>query len=469
MREKITKNRKYILMVLGILILSTLYVGMKYLMRPKYEPLPVVKLKDKETNKKKFAVMVQNGDSYEEYTSEDGTWPSEEEGYEFKEAKCIDNNGALVNNAVTFANGKVTLKTNKTIYCTLYFDEKAKTTIQLLRENDPQNKLSSDKVGEMYRFQGKNTDTINNYICFGTDNKEDCTKDDTNYDKYMYRIIGITEDGELYLIKMKGLESSGSKTFSWDTGCYGEIPTTWPYAKISDMLNGTSSSSNIFVKNSRYEYMVEGNDWYNKIESHDWKYGYITDTSNNGITIYNTENAWSSYITTKIGSMYVHDYYLAYDNNRNWSSDYDTSNWIHFVNNKNTTGSSTELLLASYKSVSCTYSTGTCPPSDPIETGGWGPADPAEPENPGVAFIPSSSIDFKIVDSMELKENENSNKIVRTATCQGNRGVCNVVSSTGKVGNVDYNGLVRPTFYLSSSVKIKSGTGSITDPYIIQK
>ena len=130
MREKITKNRKYILMVLGILILSTLYVGMKYLMRPKYEPLPVVKLKDKETNKKKFAVMVQNGDGYEEYTSEDGTWPSEDD-YEFKEAKCIDNNGSLVNNAVTFANGKVTLKTNKTIYCTLYFDEKPNEPLEI--------------------------------------------------------------------------------------------------------------------------------------------------------------------------------------------------------------------------------------------------------------------------------------------------------------------------------------------------
>ena len=125
MREKITKNRNTILMVLGILILSALYVSMKYIMRPKYEPLPVVKLKDKETNKKKFAVMVQNGDGYVEYTSEDGKWPTEDENYiyTFKEAKCVDNNDNVVNNAVTFADGKVTLKTNKTIYCTLYFDK----------------------------------------------------------------------------------------------------------------------------------------------------------------------------------------------------------------------------------------------------------------------------------------------------------------------------------------------------------
>ena len=128
MREKITKNRKYILMVLGILILALFNVGMRYLAtRPRYKTLPEVRIIDKkEENTKSYAVMVSNesGDGYIEYTNEGGTWPSEEEGYEFKEAKCMDNNGTLVQNAVTFADGKVTLKTNKTIYCTLYFDKK---------------------------------------------------------------------------------------------------------------------------------------------------------------------------------------------------------------------------------------------------------------------------------------------------------------------------------------------------------
>ena len=128
MREKITKNRKYILMVLGILILALFNVGMRYLAtRPRYKTLPEVRLvNQKEESTKGFAVMVSNesGDGYIEYTNEDGTWPSEEEGYEFKEAKCMDNNGNLVNNAVTFASGKVTLTTNQTIYCTMYFDKK---------------------------------------------------------------------------------------------------------------------------------------------------------------------------------------------------------------------------------------------------------------------------------------------------------------------------------------------------------
>ena len=126
MKEKIIKNRKNILLTIAFLLALAFNIGMRYLAtRPRYKTLPEVKLvNQKETSTKGFAIMVPNdsGDGYVEY--EGDTWPSEEEGYEFKEAKCIDDNGSLVNNVVTFADGKVTLNTDRTIYCTLYFDEK---------------------------------------------------------------------------------------------------------------------------------------------------------------------------------------------------------------------------------------------------------------------------------------------------------------------------------------------------------
>ena len=135
MREKIIRNRKNILITIALLLALTLNIGMRYLAtRPRYKTLPEVRLvNQKEESTKGYAVMVPNdsGDGYVEYTNEDGKWPSEEEGYEFKEAKCMDNNGQLVDNAVTFENGKVTLKTNKTIYCTLYFDEKPKGPLEI--------------------------------------------------------------------------------------------------------------------------------------------------------------------------------------------------------------------------------------------------------------------------------------------------------------------------------------------------
>ena len=120
MVEKITKYKKYIMGLVMIMMLSTLFFGINYLMKTKKdEPLPEVRLR-KISKTKTFAIMVQNGDSYEEYTSEDNTWPGAD--YVYKEAKCVDNNGSLVNDAITFADGKATLTTNQTIYCTLYFN-----------------------------------------------------------------------------------------------------------------------------------------------------------------------------------------------------------------------------------------------------------------------------------------------------------------------------------------------------------
>ncbi len=112
-------NDKYIIILLMITLLSLTY-GIKYISKSKYEELPEVKLKEKSDKNKSFAIMVQNedGDGYSKY--QENSWPSS--GYKFKEAKCVDNNGNLVNDVVSFESGKVTIKTDRTIYCTLYFD-----------------------------------------------------------------------------------------------------------------------------------------------------------------------------------------------------------------------------------------------------------------------------------------------------------------------------------------------------------
>ncbi len=52
------------------------------------------------------------------------------------------------------------------------------------------------------RYQGT---SVNNYICFGTNDKDVCLNDQ---DKYMYRIIGIdTETQELKIIKKEALNT----------------------------------------------------------------------------------------------------------------------------------------------------------------------------------------------------------------------------------------------------------------------
>lgn len=132
--------------------------------------------------------------------------------------------------------------------------------------------------GGMYRYQGSSTEVNNNYICFGTTDKDECIK---NQDKYMYRIIGITEDGELKLIKKTSIGP-----YPWNNTSYQNIEGTnnsdynpnatwedtgWKDSELYKRLNGLSTS-NIFIGNTNYSYM-NNNMWLNKISDKEWLYG----------------------------------------------------------------------------------------------------------------------------------------------------------------------------------------------------
>ena len=83
------------------------------------------------------------------------------------------------------------------------------------------------------RFQGSAADVDDNYICFGTTDKTDCT---TDTDKYMYRIIGVainddsrydtdTKIGQIKIQKKEALEDAmkwwedyNNKDITWIIG-----------------------------------------------------------------------------------------------------------------------------------------------------------------------------------------------------------------------------------------------------------
>ncbi len=386
MIEKFTKYKNYIIGLALMIMLSTLFLGTKYLMKPKYEELPEVKLKDIKS-KKSFAIMIQNESGYEEYTSEDNKWPGED--YVYKEAKCTDNNGALVNDAITFADGKATLKTNQTIYCTLYFDIKPNPTKDL-REKDPSETLSTELQGGMYRYQG--IGDIPNWICFGTRDADACKTED-GIDKYMYRIIGITDEGQLYLLKETFIKEGSVTGFSWDDvsnisgsgvdACPDGKCPEWNEADLFQRINGTANgtkagkgdnddsvddNTDIFVDSTQYDYLKSGDEynggeaseWYNLIADHEWMYGDTTSSSYNGDTLYDIETGqtetthyaqnpegsttveqqtytWSKKVKAKISLMYLHDVAYAYydgsqDNTRGnpGNSTNVRNSWIHF-------------------------------------------------------------------------------------------------------------------------------------------
>ncbi len=387
-----------------------------------------------------LAIMIsnENGIGYKDY--EKSTWPSKE--YRFKEAKCYDMNGGPVENVVTFneETRKAKITTNQTVSCTLYFD---KPIITYLRSNDPNGVLSQEEVGGMYRYQGVGVEEAvdethkyvdNNYICFGTNDASKCNcNTEENCDKYMYRIIGITEDDELYLIKMKGVKDVDTQVFAWNSKynvdeCL-EDNCEWANADLYKRLNGEGSQvslSNIFINNERYDYLKEGNLWYEKIMFHDWLYGDIAGgySKFNGLDIYKIEtgiiasqhsefidNEWKRVpyfwgkdkkVNAKICIMYMHDYYLAYDNVTIWYARYDANNWILFANNKNTINFNRE----------------------------W--------------FLPRNVVTTSQTLNQHLVYEDGH----RDAT------------------EPKWPGIVRPTFYLTNTIQL-SGIGTIDNPYII--
>ena len=108
-------NKKYLLVILLIGIITSTII-----FKPKEDSkLYEVKLQD--DNKKDLAIMVEQLDkSYKENNK------IPYKGYNLNQemTKCIDNNGNEVEKDITYENGTITISTDRTIYCYLYFDRK---------------------------------------------------------------------------------------------------------------------------------------------------------------------------------------------------------------------------------------------------------------------------------------------------------------------------------------------------------
>ena len=271
----------------------------------------------------------------------------------------------------------------------------------------------------MYRYQG--TDEVNNWICFGTTDNDICIGNNNadNINKYMYRIIGVTPEGELALIKETSVISPHSSgvyvQYTWNNmdskdecGENGEN-CTWPKTMLFKRLNGLSNgeivdpggNSNIFIGSTYYDYLQDEK-WFNIITEHDWKYGdtNVDIAGYNGDTLYEIENNFSDSIKAKIGLQYIHDYYYAYPGGNPKNSDNSKNAWIHFYKD-GYNSTNWEWLLTRY----------------------------------GL---------------------ENNNVAAYVST---NNGITHF-----SLKNYD---IVRPVFYLNSDVILSEATGSLEDPYMI--
>ena len=238
--------------------------------------------------------------------------------------------------------------------------------------------LSTELIGGLYRYQGVQdaNNTVDNYICFGTTNKNDCVSDT---DKYMYRIIGISSNGQLKLIRKEALNTG----YAWNSS----TGVDWAH---SDLYNGLNGS--YFLTNIDY---VPDSTWSNRIVASDWHYGDITNSNMDAATMASTELGATDIVNAKIGLMYLHDYAYALT-----TPAYSKTSWIHL--SKNDTSAPNTNYEWTISRASTNY-----------------------------AWFVSSSGD---------------------------------VNSYNKMTN-SYS--VRPVFYLQASERIASGSGTITDPYIL--
>ena len=442
-----------ILGIIAFYFIINLYLNKKnkLIIENKDSKLISIKLQDK------------NGDYID---SEIDSWPKE--GYIFnKELSTCENGGE-----VSYENGQIVLNTNGSEKCKIYFDIdnignrcKGKEFASCIKENyeidgaiiyhnledatkkefPNYNLVAND---DSYRYAGSN-DIVNNYVCFGADK---CS-DTENYDN-LYRIIGIFDDNKNNQYKLKLIKADyitndledngafkGTMTSSFYRGKYksGEVKSFYWSSETRQNNNWRLSNLNTDSLNKVF-YNNIPDDYRKMINYHTWIVGgntYAKITGNNAKIVYDSElgenklkvgdsgcvNTLDVAETTKctdedleypayIGLIYVSDYFYS-AHSKYWSL-----------------------------------------------VGNDGTSDISEKDYTST------------VDDNWLYLGQSESLITRDS---GRIDVFFFVRPEGKLFNLfvfkysNSNGgaAIRPAFYLNSDVKLSSGNGTISNPYIL--
>ena len=357
------KKKIFITTIILLLVLTTSIVFIRK-NKSANATLDTVSLKEVEKDNM-FAIMVNDGSG--EYTQSDGNdFPTE--GYSYNEEKsgCMDNNGEKIENSLIYDSdsNKVTLTTNKTSYCYLYFDKS--NAEELLKQLKSTQGLSTDPIGGMYRYQGADTlmgNNVRNYICLSGVGSNGCDASSNGTDDNMYRIIGITEEGNIKVIK----QTKYNNKYVWNTK-YSTLSSTgssyrcevdecpeWPNSEIYTTLNHTFYNT---LDNSIQSKIEPQNWWYGDMHfefvgtlTADEVYQVETGKMNTKYYRYSSSSKGKEVTDEKlkqmdeeapIGLMYLHDYYYQSKENGchvlQGSSEYQKcidNGWMHMKNNGN--------------------------------------------------------------------------------------------------------------------------------------
>ncbi len=290
--------------IIGVLVIIEIFS--LYMMYQSNENKNLNEVNIKENNNTKFAIQYEkeNG-KYEEYLENE--FP---EGYILNKdkSKCIDEEGNVIENSLEYTNNQISFTSTNTNYCFLTFDKSM--GIKLV-ENNP-DVITSQLMNELYRYHGLN---VNNYICFGASDYGTCI---TNQDKYLYRIIGITKEGYIKVIK----NSKVGELFQWNSI---EESITFENSLVFNYLSSdTFPTDDLYLDDS----------WQNKVVNRYWNVGSAPNYYNApyGETISNQEKSEQSNTMFKYGLVYFSDYYYAYgngDGNIFCSYEQECSSWLN--------------------------------------------------------------------------------------------------------------------------------------------
>ena len=281
-----------------------------------------------------------------------------------------------------------------------------------------------------YRYYGPNP---NNYICLDMEGQSTCP------DKHLYRIIGsIYEEKEntnrLKVIKATPLTDGTTKWFSWDykvNNGSGSCDNIW-----ATITNGNYSNS--LTSGSQLMKLLNSGAWWNGTSGSYYNNSTMAKTVN--FTNYKISDKAKSYITTS-------RYYLGGYNN----TDPPITNKMYGYE-RGTLRNNTDRPLYWDGMVGLMY-----------------------PSDYGYAAGNTCVNGTKLIDYKRGCMNKdwlyisNTNQWLMSPYTSWYNGVFKIHS----VGSVVYNGggdfahSVSPVFYLTPSASITSGTGTLTDPYIL--
>ena len=272
-----------------------------------------------------LSIMLESNDGSGNYVmTTQNSWPTD--GYVFNSelSKC-ENGGTL---SWDKTNKRVEFSGNMVDKCYVYFDILQVLLVDYVKSlytgtQGANNmyyhdvNLTNGAGDNSYRYAGANP---NNYVCFGSD-EATCPSEN------LYRIIGVI-DGKIKLIHangattdMLGTDGGYVKTYGSSSSYKGNGDLTkigrykWNKTGTNTWSTSTTNTTNL---NTNYLTYLDGKNikWKNMIADTTWYVGGMTGTNgyqSNAKTVYNYEVGENKYATTtvtsKIGLMYVSEYY----------------------------------------------------------------------------------------------------------------------------------------------------------------